>query len=449
MTLLCDTYVETWHYDTIFCISQIKSLLRLGEMEHVQRIDVCPNDCIAYWDSKYLPEAYRHAHRTKCPKCDASRQVWDPTDNAYHAAKTIFFFPLGPFIRGLYARPDLVPFLYHDREDDRPSGHVTRSKGFQAKLRDNPHLADKRSLGLVGTTDGVPFFDDQRRGCWPFVVRAGNLPDSLSTHPANIHLHMLSPSEYLELDEDAAVVRRRVRAPKSLMPHMHILVDDYLRVYYKGVRCEDASIPVHQAGRFFRCKCILLFWTGDYPAQAAVSGTHSKCCHWCTLRAEWTPEITRGCWGGYRRYLPDGHPMKEYSVLMGTAEVREAPAMRTHDEFVAQGLAQESHTGYKKDQPWLTTGVKECSPLRFIPLFCLIRDVMPDLMHAIPGVWDRHITAMLKGKRSPAQPRRHKYLSEERYAELLRESSTVKDQLKSWALTKVVTQHLHSSRHFK
>jgi hypothetical protein len=197
---------------------------------------VCSEDCIAYWDSKYLPEKYRHAHRSSCPRCGADRYVQDPRDGSFRAVRVLFFFPIAPFVKSLFGRPDLVPFLYHDTEDGRPVGHVTRSRGFKHKVLDNPRMnGDQRNLGMVGTTDGVPFFEDQNRGGWCFVNRVANFPDTLSQHMANVHLHMVAASEYWELDADAGVLRRRVRSPKSLMPHMSILVDDYRAAYIEGV----------------------------------------------------------------------------------------------------------------------------------------------------------------------------------------------------------------------
>lgn len=65
----------------------------------------------------------------------------------------------------------------------------------------------------------------------------------------------------------------------------------------------DHSVRVGQSGRRFRCKAILLFWTGDYPAQAKVSGTHAKVCHWCSMKSKHAPEINRRCWDDFRRYL--------------------------------------------------------------------------------------------------------------------------------------------------
>jgi hypothetical protein len=68
---------------------QIKSILKKFEKQTVTRIDVCPNDCIAYWDSTHLPEVYHHYHRTKCPICNLGRYVTDPVDGKKRAAKVV------------------------------------------------------------------------------------------------------------------------------------------------------------------------------------------------------------------------------------------------------------------------------------------------------------------------------------------------------------------------
>lgn len=112
---------------------------------------------------------------------------------------------------------------------------LRRSRGYQRKVLEDPLMAeDHRNLGFVGTTDGVPLFKGQKRGCWPYVLRCANLPDSLSTHMANVHMHLLSANEYWELDEDANVLRRRVRGPRSAMAHLSLVVDDLLGIYQTG-----------------------------------------------------------------------------------------------------------------------------------------------------------------------------------------------------------------------
>ena len=283
---------------------QIKGVLRKQEKKSFVRIEICPNDCIAYWDSKHLPESenYKNSHRTKCPVCFLERWVTDPVDGTTRPAKVITHFPIGNYIKSLFAR-DLAEHLFLDCAE-RPEGHTARSRAFKRKIFDNPAMnGDHRNVALVGTTDGVPLFDDQRRGAWPFIFRCANLPDSLSFHPSNTHLSLISASEYWELEPSTNRLKRRIRAPKSSKHYMAIIIDDLLHAYHKGVLCVDSSIPEGKPGRSFRCKVMLLFWTGDYPAQALVSGTHSKMCHWCNDKAVRTNEISRGCWCRYKRFL--------------------------------------------------------------------------------------------------------------------------------------------------
>ena len=128
------------------------------------------------------------------------------------------------------------------------------------------------------------------------VARCANLPDALSQSVANVHLAMLSGNEYYEVDDRSTTLKRRVRGPKSLLPHMSILCDELLQAYREGIPVTDYSMPKGAAGRKFLCRVVLLYWTGDYPAQALVSGTHSKMCHWCTMKSVHAPEINRRCW---------------------------------------------------------------------------------------------------------------------------------------------------------
>jgi hypothetical protein len=147
----------------------------------------------------------------------------------------MFHFPVKHWLRALFSRADVVPFMHADC-GERPATHISHSRAYHAKITANPHMnSDHRNGGVVGTTDGVPFFDDQHRGAWPFILRHSSLPDPLSMSTVNCHLHLLSANEYWELDADANVLRRRIRAPRSLMPHMHVICDDLLGAYTKGL----------------------------------------------------------------------------------------------------------------------------------------------------------------------------------------------------------------------
>ena len=145
----------------------------------------------------------------------------------------------------------------------------------------------------------------------------------------------------------------------DLSTHFHI---------HLGTDVVDAAVPMGYQGRLFRCRSILLYWTGDYPAQAAVSGTHSKTCHWCKLKSKAAPEISRRVWGDYRTYLPAGHPLRQASAQFGPVENRPPMEARTHEEYIRDGKANERHSVllqdpearkkkiYKKDYPYKKTG---------------------------------------------------------------------------------------------
>jgi hypothetical protein len=426
----------------------LKTMLHKSEDEYVQRLDICPNDCIVYWNSTHLATPYSHAHRTLCPVCRHPRYVTDPKDNNLKPAKTLFFFPLSPYVRSLYRRRELVPYLLHD-VDHAPEGHVLRSRGFQMKIRDNKHMnGDHRNLGLIGTTDGVPFFDDQRRGAWPFVLRCANLPDGLSMHMANCHVALLSANEFWEVDSAAGVLRRKIRAPKSLKPHLSVLVDDLLGAYHKGVPCVDSSLRLGQPNRRFTCRALLLYWTGDYPAIALSSGTHSKTCHWCRKKSSAAPEVSRRVWGDYREYLPPDHSLRARSSTYGAAVNAPVPGPRTHGEYVAGGLANELHDKklrhpdarsngvFQKDSPYKVTGIKELSPLAEIPMFDLVWDILMCVMHILPGIWKRHVFSLLDGMRQPAAVKARKKNSTEENDALQAAYTHCCRSVKEWELDK-------------
>ena len=87
----------------------------------------------------------------------------------------------------------------------------------------------------------------------------------------------------------------------------------------------------------------------------------------------------------------------------GDAEERPPPANRTHEEWINDARRQLNWTGYKKDAPYKDTGIKDLSPLAFLPLFNMVWDVLADMMHIMLNVWAKHLFPMLRGHRTPAK----------------------------------------------
>ena len=110
--------------------AQIKNTIKKLDLEHAQRLECCPNDCVVYWDSKNLTGdfLYINAHRSSCPVCNAPRMVQDPKTGEWRAAKVFYYFPIQSYLRSLYARPDLASHLLLDC-GERPK--VPRSQRSQ------------------------------------------------------------------------------------------------------------------------------------------------------------------------------------------------------------------------------------------------------------------------------------------------------------------------------
>lgn len=386
-----------------------KGLVKKHQAMNVQRIEICVKDCIAFWDCKNIPEAknYRHSHRTQCPVCGESRYIKSDKDTLL-PRKVVFFTPIGGFLRSLYRRVDLAPFL-NSKRDGHPLGHTTRSRGWQQKMVDDPLMSeDSRNIALIGTADGVPFFDDKYRGCWPFIFRVANLPDGLSHLTLNSHVSLLSANEYLSRSPTTGQIQRYVRQPKSLHPHLLIIADDLYSAYHVGTRVIDWDCRFGLPERVFICRCKLLFWTGDYPGLALVSGFKHKGkrpCHWCEIVVEQDKSLQRPVFGQYRRYLPLSHSSRLDS-WGGAIEERPPPESRSHAKVVREAKANVEYMGFKNAAPHRDSGIKELCPLSYLFGFDMVWDFAPDMMHIVEGVLQGHIVPMLKGERLPQMPRR-------------------------------------------
>ena len=208
-----------------------------------------------------------------------------------------------------------------------------------------------------------------------------------------------------------------------------------------------------------------------------MSGTHSKTCHWCTYKSQPAPECSRRAWGDYRTHLPENHPLRGASAEYGRAEDRDPPPVRTHAEFVRDAEANIAHEKklfrkqprvFKKDLPYKRTGrplslslcvllalccvlfivrcffslfplagVRELSPLRWIFLFDLVWDVLPDMMHVIYGVWGRHFLPLFGGMRNPAPVRPRKTWTVAQNKALLQSHQDCLHKIEQWKVTKV------------
>jgi hypothetical protein len=111
-----------------------RKMLKAIYEQTVQAIELCPNDCIAYYDCKHPSmKHYKHARRTSCPTCGADRHLTDK-DGATRAAKTGYYLPCGTWFRDLFKVEGLGEHLSQHAASSRPPGHASRSRGWHKKV---------------------------------------------------------------------------------------------------------------------------------------------------------------------------------------------------------------------------------------------------------------------------------------------------------------------------
>lgn len=100
----------------------------------VVAVDLCPNDCIAFYDCKHPKMAhYKHAKRTWCPHCGADRRLTHK-DGTVRTAKTGYYLPCGTWFTDLLKMPDMASELDRDTASERPDGHASKSRGWKQKV---------------------------------------------------------------------------------------------------------------------------------------------------------------------------------------------------------------------------------------------------------------------------------------------------------------------------
>ena len=224
------------------------------------------------------------------------------------------------------------------------------------------------------------------------------------SHVIKKDVALLAATEFYALNPRTNKLVREYRAPKSLKPHLTVLADDLLHAYQHGVSVRDMSMTTGTMGHHFRCRCILLFWTGDYPAQSSVSGMSSSRCHWCHFQGTYFHEVNRTCFCDHRQFLPTSHPFRR-DRRFGRHMTSVTPESRVHEEVVDDAVRNEKWSGAASAAPWKTTGVKRLSPLCALPMWDIVWDITPDMMHLNDNVFGAHIMATLSGKRHPIKPK--------------------------------------------
>ena len=105
----------------------------------------------------------------------------------------------------------------------------------------------------------------------------------------------------------------------------------------------------------------------------------------------------------YCHLLAEDDPLRTDPAFNKT-ELRGPCKPRTHAQVAKQGAEAENWEGFKKDHPKRLVGVKRLSPLLLVPLFDIVWDITPDMMHIIEGFQKTHLLSLLKCNRRPKAP---------------------------------------------
>jgi hypothetical protein len=120
--------------------SSAQKMLQAIYTQSVLAVDICPNDCISFYDCKHPKlKHYQHSHRTWCPRCGADRHVTH-ADGTTRPAKQGYYLPCGTWFRDLYKIGGLGKELSTDAAATRPAGHVSKSRGWYKKVHINIHI---------------------------------------------------------------------------------------------------------------------------------------------------------------------------------------------------------------------------------------------------------------------------------------------------------------------
>ena len=386
--------------------TELHYLLKVVYENVAVEVDLCPNDHIAFVDAKHpkmLAAGYKHAHRQFCPHpgCGAARYI--EVDGVKRAVKKGYYYPLDSYLTNIFRDTDTESYREHSCELDEhifPPGHVRRSKGFHEKVTKNPHLqGETRNQGLIAMADGIPLFRSLKtsKGVNVGAIRQANQPDYISKMFGKIHLSFLYPGEFWVIDKTTKKPKRIKAKPKNLGPMQQLLVDDLLH-WYDGKMVTDFSKPSDDPQYRFCLRAILLLWCGDYPGLGEATNFVHACgynaCHWCKMKGEHSNGLARTVYKDYRRYCDEDDALRQ-DMRWGSVETRSAPPPRTHEESVQQGIEADYDLLLRK-----MTGINGSCPLSILPLFNIIRDVVPDLMHIIVNLF-KHWIPLLAGERGP------------------------------------------------
>lgn len=198
---------------TVGTFKQLRAVLDTHRLDTCQMYDACPKGCIVYHNFTGVMQSHQYGDLDQCPYCESQRYVG--MGSLHRAAHVVYFFPIARFLKDLFSRADLCPYLDNRPSPTTPESSIKLSRGYRDKVLNNVSLrGDHRNQGLVLSTDGIPYFGaaaKHSRGAWPVLGRLASLPDGLWDRFEFAHLWGLEAQEHWETDIETGKVHRKRR----------------------------------------------------------------------------------------------------------------------------------------------------------------------------------------------------------------------------------------------
>eukprot|EP00731_Ephydatia_muelleri_P005339 Em0002g1515a len=241
---------------------------------------------------------------------------------------------------------------------------ITNSPEELCKFEHKPKVTSggPRNIALIGHWDGwQPFSTSCKHSCGAIEVSIATMKKSDRCSTEEVYVSGFVPSYLLPN-----------KCPISLDPFLEILVKELEDLFVNGMEVEYTGSSEGLPPGKIVIRCILLLWTGDYPAQAQVGKFIQggiRPCRRCNVVGAQGSESTHYYYGNYRyhsRYPSDERDLNMFVQTMKDIECEDRPTVHAT-------MARES--GF--------TGLSILHRLYAAYGFNILKDLTFDAMHDV------------------------------------------------------------------
>ncbi|XP_041003134.1 uncharacterized protein LOC121248662 isoform X1 [Juglans microcarpa x Juglans regia] len=298
------------------------------------KIDVCPNDCMLFWNDDAEKEA--------CSKCKELRWVSSRGKKGKIPQKVLRYFPLTPRLQRLFMLKNTAKSMKWHREQ-RVNDHSTLRHSADSKMwrqfdQDHSWFAeDARNVRLGLASDEFNPFNNSSKpySIWPVILVPYNLPPWLCMKDLYLILSLLIPGP---------------KAPgNDIDVYLQHLVNELKDLWENNIDTYDASKSEN-----FQLHAALLWTINDFPAYANLSGWSTKGKMACPLCNEdtdymWLKHGRKYCYMGHCRFLPSTHTWRKKKAAFNGSEDHRLPPPELMGHDLLHQLGHVRNVKFGKD----------------------------------------------------------------------------------------------------